>query len=135
MYDKEKVIPGILVFIVLFTSPIWYNLGAAMFFEKNAFVEVEIEIDRDKHKQCVESREYMIANHMDLLNDWRDSVVREGNRVYHSKDHPGETFNMSLTNTCLDCHDNYTSFCDRCHTYAAVKPICWDCHVIPEEKR
>jgi hypothetical protein len=40
---------------------------------------------------------------------------------------------MSLTRTCLDCHSNKAEFCDRCHTYMAVDPYCWDCHVEPKE--
>ena len=23
-------------------------------------------------------------------------------------------------------------FCDKCHTYASVKPYCWDCHTEPK---
>jgi hypothetical protein len=22
-------------------------------------------------------------------------------------------------------------FCEECHTYASVKPYCWECHVVP----
>jgi hypothetical protein len=40
---------------------------------------------------------------------------------------------MSLTNTCLDCHPNKDTFCDRCHNYMAVSPYCWDCHIVPEQ--
>jgi hypothetical protein len=36
---------------------------------------------------------------------------------------------MSLSNTCLDCHSNYTEFCERCHQYASIEPYCWDCHI------
>jgi hypothetical protein len=42
---------------------------------------------------------------------------------------------MSLTGTCLDCHSDKEKFCDACHTYSAVDPYCWDCHVIPEEAK
>ena len=47
----------------------------------------------------------------------------------------GKTYNMSLSNTCMDCHDNKAEFCDRCHDYASVRPYCWDCHIEnPKEK-
>ena len=34
---------------------------------------------------------------------------------------------------CMKCHTNKEKFCDECHTYAAVKPYCWDCHIQPKE--
>jgi len=40
---------------------------------------------------------------------------------------------MSLQNTCMECHSNKSKFCDQCHTYAAVNPFCWECHIQPEE--
>ncbi len=82
---------------------------------------------------CVRSTEYMKAEHMQLLDVWRDSVVRRGNRMYVSPS--GKEYNMSLSNTCLDCHSNKAEFCDKCHNYASVRPYCWDCHIDnPKEK-
>ena len=79
------------------------------------------------------STEYMKAEHMQLLDVWRDSVVREGQRIYVNPE--GKEFNMSLSNTCLDCHSNKAEFCDRCHHYASVRPYCWSCHIEnPKEK-
>jgi len=80
-------------------------------------------------KECVASTEYMRASHMDLLNEWRDEVVREGNRIYTSPN--GKEFEMSLTKTCTNCHYNKKEFCDQCHDYLGVTPYCWDCHVEP----
>jgi hypothetical protein len=77
--------------------------------------------------------DYMRAEHMQLLDLWRHSVVRNGKRVFVNTS--GKEFNMSLSNTCLDCHSNKADFCDRCHTYASVEPYCWDCHIDnPKEK-
>ncbi len=81
-------------------------------------------------KQCVESTEYMRKNHRELLNRWKDSVVREGKRTYVAGD--GKEYTMSLTGTCLRCHANKETFCDRCHNYAKVEPNCWQCHVVPK---
>jgi len=69
----------------------------------------------------------MRTEHMQMLNDWRNMVVRDGTRLYIGSD--GRKFEMSLSNTCLQCHSNKTEFCDRCHNYAAVTPYCWDCHI------
>jgi hypothetical protein len=84
-------------------------------------------------KKCVESKSFMKAEHMVMINDWRDAVVREGNRLYTSTD--GQQYAMSLQNTCMKCHSNKTKFCDECHNYVGVKPYCWDCHIEPIEPK
>jgi hypothetical protein len=76
----------------------------------------------------------MRAEHMQLLNNWRDSVVRDADAVYKS-DTSGKVFQMSLQNTCMHCHSNKKKFCDECHNYMAVKPFCWDCHIAPKEDK
>lgn len=126
MYDTGKVLIGLIVFVALVSLPFWYNgiTGKA-----SALPEPEI---KTKEKQCVEATEYMKESHMKLLNEWRNEVVRDGTRFYTGMN--GRTFNMSLTNTCLDCHSNKDTFCDRCHNSVGVSPTCWNCHVIPEEK-
>jgi len=82
--------------------------------------------------RCVMPVEFMRTSHMNLLKDWRETVVRTGDRSYSSPD--GRTFRRSLTNTCLDCHSNKSAFCDSCHNYMGVNPNCWDCHVTPPEE-
>ena len=76
-------------------------------------------------------RQKMVAEHMNLLNEWRDLAVREGQRDHVAED--GKTYDMSLTRTCLDCHQSKKKFCDQCHDYLGVKPYCWNCHVNPED--
>ena len=78
----------------------------------------------------MKSADYMRTLHMDLLNEWRDEVVREGARYYTASS--GKKYEMSLSNTCIDCHSNKTEFCDQCHNYLAVTPYCWECHIEPE---
>jgi hypothetical protein len=73
----------------------------------------------------------MKAKHMELLDTWRQAVVREGESLYVASDR--KQYRMSLSNTCLNCHSNKDQFCDRCHNYAGVKPACWTCHVVPQE--
>jgi hypothetical protein len=76
----------------------------------------------------------MRAEHMYLLDVWRDSVVRDAARKYTGTN--GETFNMSLStgeNSCLGCHEDKAKFCDSCHDYASVSPYCWECHTNPKE--
>lgn len=117
MYDGGKIITGIVIFILLMTFPIWYNLAG----------EKPDHTPKKEQGKCVESVEFMRAWHMDLLNDWRDAVVRERNRVYiNSK---GVEHTMSLSNTCMECHTERDKFCDKCHDYAAVSVYCFDCHI------
>ena len=125
MHDTGKVIIGLLIFIVLAAFPIWFAVAGG----KTADVP-ELE-KAAKGENCVLPTEEMRAAHMDLLNDWRDDVVRTGERYYKAFD--GTTHEMSLTRTCLGCHVNKDAFCDRCHDYLSVKPYCWDCHVDPKE--
>ncbi|MCP4347065.1 MAG: menaquinol oxidoreductase [Desulfobacterales bacterium] len=128
IYDKGKVIIGLLVFVVIVLSPFLYNLGVLALQGKTPPVPEPKLTDKAKAaKVCVRSTEYMKAEHMQLLDVWREEVVRNGKRTYINSS--GKSFDMSLSNTCLDCHSNKAEFCDRCHDYASVRPYCWDCHI------
>ena len=122
MKDKKFIITGVIVFLIFATFPFWYNRGKAA-----PAPDLEYTAKAKAAKVCVRSTEYMKAEHMQLLDVWRDSVVRRGDRIYVSPS--GQEYNMSLSNTCLDCHSNKAEFCDRCHNYASVRPYCWDCHI------
>lgn len=131
MYINGKIIAGLLVFIAIVSFPFVYSMGTNI-------VKPEPKIDTPviqqmAVKQCVEPRAFMRAEHMQLLNDWRDSVVRDGNRVYVGSG--GKQYNMSLQNTCMHCHSNKKEFCDNCHNFMSVKPYCWDCHIAPKENK
>jgi len=125
MYDGGKIIAGLVIFLGLITFPVWSNIadGDADFVPQPKIIT--------EATNCVAPVEYMRPSHMDMLNEWRDLVVREGKRVYVAFD--GKEHEMSLTNTCLDCHSNKAEFCDQCHNYVGVKPYCWDCHNEPKE--
>jgi hypothetical protein len=121
-----KVIAGIIIFILIIISPFLLNFG-----KTSSKPEVKLSEKAKAAKECINSKEYMRANHMQLLDEWRDAVVRDGYRQHVRVD--GKSFEMSLSNTCLDCHSNKKDFCDKCHEYASVRPYCWDCHI--EEKK
>jgi hypothetical protein len=125
MYNTGKVFAGIIVFLVLITFPIWYNMALG---EAGPVPDLEKAV---RGEQCVRDNDYMTTHHMDVLNEWRDEVVRDNDRYETGPD--GEEYEKSLTNTCLGCHVNKDRFCDRCHDYAGVKPYCWDCHIDPKE--
>jgi len=123
MYDQNKVILGLVIFIGLMAFPILYNAGDAGALPK--------PVKPEKYKECVKPVQYMRTTHMQLIDEWRDEVLREGKR--EPIEIRGEKFEKSLMNGCLHCHDDKKKFCDECHTYASVKPYCWDCHYTPKE--
>ncbi len=130
MYDAKKIVPGLLIFLALMTFPIWFSRGKAA-------PPPDLKLDTPtiqqlKEKRCLEPTAYMSARHMELLDGWRNAVVRQGDRIYVASD--GKEYGMSLSGTCLGCHSNKEQFCDRCHSYEDVKPTCWSCHVVPQEK-
>jgi hypothetical protein len=77
-------------------------------------------------EQCVEDTATMRRFHMEFLKHQRDETVHGGIRgaKYSLKD-------------CVACHASTktgsvaaapTDFCQSCHSYAAVKVDCFDCH-------
>lgn len=88
-------------------------------------------------EHCVANTEFMRRNHMTMLLHERTETVREGAR--------GEKFRLA---GCVSCHavkgddskpvafsDN-RHFCRTCHSYAAVKIDCFECHASrPDERK
>lgn len=131
MYDTGKIIAGIIIFLAFATFPFYSNIGKVVA-KPDPKLDTP-EIQSLLKKECVEPKDYMRKEHMKMLNEWRDSALREGKRVYISN--TGKEHEISLQGTCMKCHSNKKNFCDECHTYAAVKPYCWDCHFVKEEGR
>ncbi|KUO69748.1 MAG: menaquinol oxidoreductase [Desulfosporosinus sp. BRH_c37] len=146
MYKGGKIIVSLIIFIGIFTIPFFYNMGKA-----NAGPDINLNspvIQQLADKQCVEPTEFMRANHMQILSQWREEVVRNGQSVYVNSQ--GKSFEISLQNTCLKCHTTEAEkaaktggtsnsavnaspqFCASCHVYTAVNPNCWDCHFEPK---
>ncbi|NWH04668.1 sulfate reduction electron transfer complex DsrMKJOP subunit DsrJ [Desulfobacter latus] len=128
--SKNMIMAGLVVFVLAVLSPFWLNLITST----QAAPEPELLGKAAKVKKCVLDKYEMRAEHMYLLDVWRDSVVRDAARKYTGTN--GETFNMSLStgeNSCLGCHEDKAKFCDSCHDYASVSPYCWECHTNPKE--
>ena len=123
MYDGKLVIPGLAIFVILMTFPIWKNMGNAGPTPKP---EKPVGVQR-----CVESAQYMRTSHMQMLDQWRDEALRDGDRAPITID--GVEYDKSLMNGCMKCHTDKKKFCDECHVYVSVKPYCWDCHFLPKE--
>ena len=128
MYDGGKILVGLIIGLALLMSPFIYNAGKAA-----KAPEPELTAKAQEAKTCVAETEYMRSSHMSLLDEWRHSVVRDGERYYTAAD--GEVYYKSLQVTCMECHSNKSKFCDQCHDYVGVDPYCWDCHIEPKENQ
>lgn len=156
MYDGGKIIAGLVIGVGLLMFPFFYNAGRA------AKAPDPVLTPKAKEaKECVAPTPYMKAYHMQLLDEWRHEVVRDGERYYTTgkrgdkrfdrklmdmgrhfaagvgeddQIESGKVYYKSLQVTCLDCHSNKSKFCDQCHDYMGVVPYCWDCHIEPKEK-
>lgn len=83
-------------------------------------------IERGKGERCVEDTDYMRKNHMKLLMHQRDETMHKGIRTTkHSLKNCIECHASRKTNTVVGSNEN---FCQSCHTYAAVKIDCFECH-------
>jgi hypothetical protein len=126
MYDRWKVVTGIVIGLLLFLFPVFYNVGRAAKEPEPVLTE-----KAKQAKECVAPTPFMKSEHMKLLDEWRQTVVRDNEWYYKSAN--GKTYYKSLRDTCMDCHSNKSKFCDQCHNYMAVAPYCWDCHIAPKE--
>lgn len=123
MYNKRTIIPGLAIFVLFVTFPLWFNAFST------ASTVPKPELPPGGEKQCVASATEMRASHMALLNVWRDDVLRDGDRVAVTVD--GKEYRKGLQMACMQCHTNKEKFCDSCHEYVSVTPYCWDCHLTP----
>ncbi|MDW7675545.1 MAG: sulfate reduction electron transfer complex DsrMKJOP subunit DsrJ [Bacillota bacterium] len=129
MHNGRNIIIGLMVFLILTTYPVWSNVGNTAAQPKVSIDTPEIQAMEEKN--CIKELEFMRSKHMELLSQWKNSVVRDNNRLYTST--TGEDYNMSL-NTCFKCHSNKSQFCDSCHSFSGAKePNCFSCHLEPRE--
>jgi len=125
MNDKKVIATGLVIFLAVVTYPFWSTLVAGA---KVSPPELEKPVGETR---CIEDKVFMRQNHMELLNEWKTISVRNGVAKYTSKTY-GVEYEISLTKTCLKCHQKKDRFCDRCHAYATVVPNCWNCHNQPK---
>jgi hypothetical protein len=132
LYDFKYIALGLLIFFGLVFSPVLPNLGKTVAAPDPKLDTPAIQKLAEKDRKCVMPKDYMRASHMQMLVDWREAVVRDGQREFVNPE--GKKFTASLSNTCMECHSNKTQFCDQCHNYVAVVPNCWGCHLDKEQK-
>lgn len=124
MYKGGRIIFGLALFACLMLLPFLLNIGSVTAKPQPSLDTASIQ--QLGKKACVESAEFMKTEHMQLLNQWRDAALRSGQTVYVNSH--GQSYTISLENSCLKCHSNPQQFCNTCHAYAGVNPYCWDCH-------
>jgi len=130
MNDKNMIITGLIIFCIIIIFPFLYNLGSTA-----PPPEPVLSEKAKAAGECIAPKEVIRAEHMEILGQWRYSVVRNAKRIYKASN--GKEYNMSLSsgeNSCIGCHTNKAEFCDKCHNYASVEPYCWDCHIEPKER-
>jgi hypothetical protein len=123
MRDRGPILVGLIVFLALVTFPIWFDLAAG-----TGAGPPELLLPPEGG-ECVAETSFMRTEHMQLLTEWRDEVVRDNDRIYTAGN--GRRYYKSLSGTCMSCHADKEKFCDRCHDYVGTTPYCWDCHVAP----
>ncbi|OEU51068.1 MAG: cytochrome C [Desulfobulbaceae bacterium S3730MH12] len=125
MYNKRFIIPGLVIFVLFVTFPLWFNAFST------ASPVPKPELPPGGEKECVAPASEMRDRHMVLLNEWRDGVLRDGERDVITVG--GKQYRKGLQMACMQCHTSKEKFCDTCHDYTSVNPFCWDCHLTPEE--
>lgn len=129
MYDKNKILAALLIGMAIILLPFWLNIGS-----KNIMPDPKLSEKALQAKYCILPKDEMRSTHQVLLVKWRDLAVREAKRVYYSK-YTNSEYEISLENTCMNCHANKKDFCDQCHNYAGVtggvSPYCLNCHNEP----
>jgi hypothetical protein len=120
MSERPIIAAAVVVFVAGAGFPFWFNAVRPP-------RPLDLRLPGGE-RECVAPVAYMRTSHQDLLLQWRDRVVRHGVHTFKAAD--GRVRELSLTRTCLDCHEK-AGFCDRCHEYVAVAPDCWNCHNDP----
>jgi len=112
MYDGGKIIIGLIIGVGLLLSPFIYDAGKAA-----KAPDPELTAKAKEAKECVAETSYMKSSHMHLLDEWRHTVVRDGERYYKAKN--GKVYYKSLTRG--KCRGKNTSR--------------WTCHIEPKENK
>lgn len=75
MQDGGKIFVGLGIALILLLFPLWYNIG-----KTSPAPDPKLTKLAESAKTCVRSTEFMRTEHMQVLEAWRNAVVRDGNR-------------------------------------------------------
>lgn len=129
MNRNRLVALGLILFVVLFTFPVLMNLGkTALQTQPPPLLQDARAMQDLADKLGVKNEQEFREKHKQLLSEWKDTVVRDGKRIYVNKD--GREIPISLENLA-----SQPQYCNACHEYAGIdQPNCWTCHVQPKEE-
>ena len=96
LYHGDKIIPGLIAFVIMITFPIWFNLAPG---QADYDAEMQQLRGEDTPEGCIFDTDEMRTSHMQKLSEWRDLVVRDEQR--YTEDKNGKQVKMSLTSTCM----------------------------------
>ncbi len=68
MYDRGKIVTGIVIGLLLFLFPVFYNVGKAA-----KEPDPELTDKAKQAKECVEPKAFMKTEHMKMLDEWRQT--------------------------------------------------------------
>ena len=77
MRDRVWIFAGLALFVAALTSPAWYALANA----KSSSQPPKLQMPANQ-KECVAPAGTMRAAHMKMLIQWREDVVRHGDRRF-----------------------------------------------------
>ena len=127
MYDKGKIITGLVIFVLLITFPVWYNNISCDAEEMQPVSNNELpeamfqSITFPNDAEHALSTPEMRSTHMQMLEQIHAVAMQQG----YDPEKDGKKDRMQ----CLMCHGTKEDFCDKCHVSAAVTtPDCWTCH-------
>lgn len=127
MNKNRLVALGLILFVLLFTFPVLMNLGKSVAkTQPPAMLQDQKAMQELADKLGVKNIDEFRERHKQVLAEWKDIVVRDGKRIYVTKD--GREIPISLQNLA-----SQPQYCNDCHDYAGIeKPNCWTCHVEPK---
>ena len=83
MYNKGTIIPGLIIFVLFVTFPLWFNALST------ASTVPKPELPPGGEKECIASASEMRASHMVLLNEW---YLNASSKVVISFSNKGKSF-------------------------------------------
>lgn len=128
MNKNHLVAFGLILFVLLFTFPVLMNLGKSLTQTQPPTLLQDAKAMQElADKLGVKNVDEFRERHKQVLAEWKDSVVRDGKRVYVNKE--GREVPISLQSLA-----SQSQYCNTCHDYVGIeKPSCWTCHVEPKE--
>jgi hypothetical protein len=127
MSKNRLVALGLILFVLLFTAPFLLNLGKTRAqTEPPALLQDAQAMQALADKIGVKNGDEFIEKHRQILSEWKELAVRDGKRIYVTKD--GRKIQISLENLA-----SQPQYCSTCHDYVGIEtPSCWTCHEEPK---